>query len=234
MTLISKAVAITLMFGGLATALSSQTHSVLPGTSVRPADNSTLHQHHMAATPASTASASAKNYSVTDEKSMPPDVTLMDRRGKPVRLSALLQQPRPVLLEFIFTTCATICPLLTATFSQAQKDVARISPDYLMISISIDPEYDTPARLDEYARRYHPADNWLFLTGKKKDIFQVLKSFDALFQSDNKMYHRPYMFLRARSGDTWRRLEGFPKTSDLIHEYREVVTSPGGAGKEAF
>lgn len=229
-----KAVAVALLLGSLATALSSQTGPIPPDASVRPADNSTLHQHHMAATPASTASASAKKYRVTEEKCVPPDVTLTDSKGRSVRLSALLQRPRPVLVEFIFTTCTTICPLLSATFSQAQKDVARISPDYLMISISIDPEYDTPTRLDEYARRYHPADNWLFLTGRKQDIFQVLKSFDALFQSDNKMYHRPYMFLRARSGDTWRRLEGFPRSSDLVHEYQEMVTSSGGTGKEAF
>lgn len=229
-----KAVAITLIVGGLATASSSQTRPLRPGASDRPADNPTLHQHHMAATPASTVSESTKNYSITEEKCVPPDVTLMDSKGKPVRLAAVLQQPRPVLLQFIFTTCTTICPLLSATFSQAQKDVAKISPDYLMISISIDPEYDTPTRLDEYARRYHPADNWLFLTGRKQDIFQVLKSFDALFQSDNKMYHRPYMFLRARSGDTWRRLEGFPRSSDLVHEYQEMVTSSGRTGKEAF
>ena len=232
MTLTSKAIAISLILGGLATALHSQTRPSRPGASDRPADNSTLHQHHMA--PASTASTSAKNYSVTEKKCVPPDVTLTDSKGKSVRLSALLQRPRPVLVEFIFTTCTTICPLLSATFAQAQKDVAKISPDYLMISISIDPEYDTPARLDEYARRYHPAGNWLFLTGKKSDIYQVLKSFNALFQSDNKMYHRPYMFLRARSGDTWRRLEGFPRSSDLVHEYQEMVTSSGGSGKEAF
>ena len=125
---------------------------------------------------------SAKNYTATDAIYAPPDVVLIDRHGKKVRLAELLSQPRPVFLQFIFTSCTTLCPILSATFSQAQNDIAGISKDYEMISISIDPEYDTPERLDVYARRYHPAGNWVFLTGKKEDIFRVLKAFDALYQ----------------------------------------------------
>jgi protein SCO1/2 len=229
----SKAVAITLLLGGFAAALPSQLRPLRPGAHL-PVVYSMLPQHPTMTPSVGTVAESAKNYSVTEEKCVPPDVILTDRKGKPVRLSALLQHPRPVLLEFIFTSCTTICPILSATFSQAQQGIARINPDYLMVSISIDPEYDTPARLDEYARRYHPSANWLFLTGKKKDIFQILKSFNALYQSDNKMYHRPYMFLRARSGDIWRRLDGYPRSSDLIKEYQSTVATSGGSSKEAF
>ncbi|HWZ46226.1 MAG TPA: SCO family protein [Candidatus Saccharimonadales bacterium] len=231
MTVKPVAVVTALAVGALAAAFPPQARPSRTGGTVRPAVHVLLPgQNHIAAA-AGAGNAEAKNYTATQASYSPPDVTLIDRSGKPVQLAALLHQPRPVLLEFVFTSCTTICPILSATFSQGQKDVAQISPDYLMISISIDPEYDTPARLDAYARRYHPGENWLFLTGKKKDVFQVLKAFGALYQSDNKMYHRPYTFLRARSGPAWRRLEGHPSSNDLLDEYRGIISASGSAGK---
>src|SRR5579859_4964480 len=142
------------------------------------------------ATASSPADVSTRNYTAAKARYTPPDVVLTDRHGKKVQLANILAQPRPVLLQFIFTSCTTICPVLSATFSQAQNDIANVGKNYEMVSISIDPEYDTPERLDVYARRYHPTANWVFLTGKRDDIFRVLKAFDALYQSDNKMYHR--------------------------------------------
>lgn len=175
--------------------------------------------------------AGARDYTVAKGDYTPPDVVLTDSHGKKVRLVDLLSRPHPVLLQFVFTSCTTVCPILSATFSQAQHDLANVSKDYEMISISIDPEYDTPARLDAYARRYHPAGNWIFLTGKREDIARVLRAFDALYQSDNKMYHRPYTFLHARAGAPWRRLEGYLRVSDLLTEYRSALDDAGATGR---
>ena len=175
---------------------------------------------------------SAKNYTVTKASYVVPDVVLTDRFGKKVQLADMLAQPHPVLLQFIFTSCTTICPILSATFSQAQSDLATVSKDYQMISITIDPEYDTPGRLDAYARRYRPTANWIFLTGRKEDIHRVLQAFDALYQSDNKMYHKPYTYLRSRTGVPWARLEGYLKVSELLSEYRGTLDSAGLKDKQ--
>src|SRR5215472_506696 len=79
----------------------------------------------------------------------PPDVTLVDQAGKRVRLADELAAGDPVLLQFVFTTCSTICPVLSGTFAAVQETLPRAR----LLSISIDPEVDTPARLAEYARR---------------------------------------------------------------------------------
>lgn len=154
-----------------------------------------------------------------------PHVTLFNEDGAAVDLARLLRRPGPVALQFIFTSCATICPVLSAGFSQAQATLLARDPTTRLISISIDPEYDTPARLKAYAARYHATRSWIFLTGTLGDIRTVIKAFDALYQSDSKMYHRPYTYFRARPGDEWVRLEGLLSEADLVREFEAAVAA---------
>lgn len=156
-----------------------------------------------------------------------PDVTLTDKDGHPVNLRALLaDRDTPVLLNFIFTSCTTICPLMSATFGHVQPDIARIRPDYRMISISIDPEYDTPARLRDYAALHDAAPNWQFLTGDLDDVLQVVAAFDAVFRSKNKMYHKPLTYLRDEGAQEWVRLEGLLSAEELSGEYASLTAGP--------
>jgi len=147
------------------------------------------------------------------------DVILRDSQARKVNFAELMKYDGPVLLNFIFTSCATICPVMSATFGQTQQDLLAIDPDYLMVSISIDPEYDTPRRLRDYAKLHDAHDNWVFLTGQFDDIFTVVRDFDAVYKGENKMYHRPLTFLR-KSGDApWLRLEGLLTSEELTDEY---------------
>ncbi|MDE2149011.1 MAG: SCO family protein [Gammaproteobacteria bacterium] len=171
--------------------------------------------------------AAATKYTAARANYTVPAVTLTDAHGRPVRLAQLLSQPRPVLVQFIFTSCTTICPLLSTTFSQAQAELGRMHGDYQLISISIDPEYDTPERLAAYAKRYNAGAHWMFLTGQAGDVRSVMTAFDALYQGSNKMYHRPLFYLRARPDTPWLRIEGFMQTADLLREYHGVLGAAG-------
>lgn len=153
---------------------------------------------------------------------MPP-VALRDQNGRKVAFDELMAFDGPVLLNFIFTSCATICPVQSATFGQVQPDLAAIEDDYLMVSISIDPEYDTPRRLRDYADLHDARDNWVMLTGAFDDIFQVVRAFDAVYKGDNKMYHRPLTFLRANADAQWLRLEGLLGAEELAGEYGKML-----------
>ncbi len=84
-----------------------------------------------------------------------PAVTLVRDDGKSVSLPSELDDGRPVVLDFVFTTCTTICPVLSATFSKLQDELGSMRDRVHLVSISIDPEQDTPARLAEYARKFH-------------------------------------------------------------------------------
>ena len=151
-----------------------------------------------------------------------PDVTLIDQNGKNISMVELLGGDDPLMLNFIFTSCTTICPVLTATFSQVQKEYGAELNGVKMISISIDPEYDTPARLKEYAQRFHAPDDWTFLTGDLEEVIEVMGAFDA-YRGD-KMNHIPLTFVRLSADTSWVRLEGFPGANDLLKEYKLMVS----------
>jgi protein SCO1/2 len=126
-------------------------------------------------------------------------------------------------LQFIFTTCPTICPVMSATFSAAQEKFGPDLDRVRMISITIDPEQDTPARLGEYARKFKARRQWLFLTGKMESVIAVQKAFDAY--RGTKMRHEPLTFLRAGPGQPWVRLDGLLSAAQLFDEYQKL-TSP--------
>ncbi|BAU50055.1 membrane protein [Sulfurifustis variabilis] len=150
-----------------------------------------------------------------------PDVTLVDMAGSRVALASALDAGTPVFLNFIFTSCATICPVMSATFGQVQEQLGPEGEQVRMISISIDPEHDTPERLRAYATRHRAGSRWRFLTGEAADIVAVQKAFDAY--RGGKMGHEPFTFLRASAGGPWVRLDGLGSATDLVAEYRRLV-----------
>lgn len=147
-----------------------------------------------------------------------PQLYLSDMNNNKVSLPEVLGGEGPVMLNFIFTTCTTICPVLSATFSQVQRELGTEAKNVRMVSITIDPEQDTPEQLKKYATRFKAKPHWLFLTGELGDIIATQKAFDA-YRGD-KMNHEPLTFLRHKSDDPWVRLEGFASAAEVIAEYR--------------
>ena len=160
-------------------------------------------------------------YSRTIADYQPPDVPLVNQDGSKTSVSSVLKHDGPIMLQFIFTTCPTICPVMSSTFSAAQTKLGEDLGKGRMISISIDPEHDTPERLRDYARRFRAGQQWLFLTGSAEDIAAVQKAFDAYRGS--KMRHEPLTFLRAGPGAPWVRLDGLMSATQLVAEYRGLT-----------
>lgn len=102
------------------------------------------------------------------------NVTLVERSGKPVALADL--RGKIWVADFIFTHCQGPCPLMSTRMRELQQRLAAF-PDVQLVSISVDPERDTPAVLAEYARRYQ-ADpgKWWFLTGRREDIYELIRA----------------------------------------------------------
>jgi protein SCO1/2 len=150
-----------------------------------------------------------------------PEISLIDMNYQAVLLPEAFVSDKPVVLNFIYTSCTTICPILSATFSQIQRELGTDSAGLRMISISIDPEQDSPERLQDYARRFKSSVNWHFLTGDIEDIINIQKALDA-YRGD-KMNHIPLTFLYSANVDTWIRMEGFPSAAEIVAEYRELL-----------
>jgi protein SCO1/2 len=160
-------------------------------------------------------------YKRTLEKYEIPSVTLVNQQGKRIGLKSLLDSDKPVLLDFIYGTCTTICPVLSAVFANFQT---RLGPENAagvrLVSISIDPENDTPEVMRKYLERYQARPGWDFLTGTREDINRVMRAFDAYVP--NKMAHYPLTLLHAPKADHWVRIDGLIGGSDLMDEYRKL------------
>jgi protein SCO1/2 len=148
-----------------------------------------------------------------------PDVVLRDADGAKVALRSSLAD-MPVILNFIFTTCDTICPVTSMTFSQVQTALGPERNAIHMVSISIDPEQDTPAALKAYGAKFGAGPQWKMLTGSLDDSVLVQRAFEVY--RGHKMNHHPATFLRTRAGQQWVRLDGFASAADILREYRRL------------
>lgn len=159
---------------------------------------------------------SNSRYTLSDADYTIPDVSLVDAYGADVALRDLFESDEPIALDFVFTTCTTICPVMTATFMQLQHQLGDDADRLHLVSISIDPEYDRPEVLRAYAEQFRAGGNWTFLTGDSGDIDNVLRSFDAY--AGSKMNHKPIYLLKRPGEDTWTRIDGLATSASLAHE----------------
>jgi len=153
-----------------------------------------------------------------------PEVTLVRGDGKRVSLARELDDGRPVLLNFIFTTCSSICPLTSRTLEEFQSKLGSEAVKVHLMSISIDPEQDTPARLTEYAQKFHAGPGWQYYTGTVAASVTAQKAFDVY--RGEKMSHTPVTLMRAAPGRPWLRIEGFVTPDELVHDYHNLLVSP--------
>lgn len=149
-----------------------------------------------------------------------PNVTLINQDGQKVNLRQLLESGKPVIVDFIFTTCTTICPVLSAGFSNLRRTLGDEAHKVQLVSITIDPENDRPEKLKTYLERFGGPEGWEFLTGSREEVGRVLRAFNAFVV--DKMSHEPLYLLHAPNAPQWVRIKGLIKKSDLLNEYRKM------------
>jgi protein SCO1/2 len=99
------------------------------------------------------------------------NVSVTTHDGRKLRFYDDVLKGKVVLINFFFTGCDAICPLMTANLSRVQEILGpRVGKDIFMVSISLQPELDTPEVLAAYAKSYGAGPGWEFLTGRRDDI----------------------------------------------------------------
>ena len=157
-------------------------------------------------------------YQRTIERYTLPDITLINQNHQPISLRGLLAEEHPLMVDFIYGTCNTICPVLSAGFSGLQRKLGEHSGDVRLVSITIDPEHDTPDQMADYLKRYRARPGWDVLTGSREEIDQILYAFEAYVP--NKMNHLPLILMRSPGSDEWVRILGLIGIRDLMAEYQ--------------
>ena len=145
-----------------------------------------------------------------------PALTLRNASGQPVDLDQLFAEPRPVIVNFIFTSCPEVCPVMTGTQLQLQRRLRDGVAAPRFVSITLDPDQDSPTVLADYASRF--GADWTFLTGSRADVMRTLQAFDAW--RGNKMNHSAVTLMRRSPDQPWTRVEGLAPVgllADLWH-----------------
>lgn len=159
------------------------------------------------------------------------DRTLVDQDGREVKFVSDVIGDRIVVMDFVYTTCTTVCPVLSALFGQVQEKLGdHLGDDVVLVSVSIDPTRDTPQRLKAYAARYQAQPGWIWLTGGKRTMDEVL---DGLGAYSPNFEDHPSMVLvgDGRSGE-WSRFFGFPNPDRIMEQVNTLQaarqTAAGG------
>jgi len=150
-----------------------------------------------------------------------PDVAMIRQDGKSLSALQALDDGRPVILNFVFVSCSAICPMLSHVLSTVQSKFIKDKKSFHLVSISIDPENDTPIQLIEYAKKFGAGDSWDFFTGSRKDSLALQKTFDA-YRGD-KMNHQSVILMRAKPGESWLRFEGFMSPDVVFNEFNTML-----------
>ncbi len=104
-----------------------------------------------------------------------PDVEVIDHEGRKHRFYSDLIRGKTVVVNAVYTRCQSVCPLLGKTFRDLETALGdRLGRDVYLISISRDPENDTPEDLAAWRKKYGAKPGWIFVTGDKKSIDSVL------------------------------------------------------------
>jgi protein SCO1/2 len=184
--------------------------SLLPSLALAHGADEVAHQH-----------AANKGLKVSMADYVVPAIWLVRDDGKKVLLPTELDDGRPTVLNFIYTTCSGICPLMSQVFSRFQGRLGAERDKVHMVSISIDPEQDTPARLRSYAKQFNAGAQWQHYTGTVGASIAAQKAFNAY--NGDKMSHDPLTLMRAAPGKPWVRIDGFASPDDLLAQYIQVA-----------
>lgn len=152
------------------------------------------------------------------------DGPLLTQYGEPVNFVGDVLGDRIVIIDFVYTTCTTVCPVLSAIFSQIQRRLGdRLGGDIHMVSISVDPVRDTPERLSAYAAKLQARPGWIWLTGEKTSVDNVLRGLGA-YTPDFEDHPSMILVGDMQSG-TWQRFFGFPGPDKILAVVEELQTA---------
>jgi protein SCO1/2 len=192
-----------------------------PAPPPRPAEVADPHAgHHMGQEKAEGPSPAQKYFT---------DVELVDQDGRKVRFYSDVLKGKTVVVNAFFTTCTSVCPPMNRNMQKVQEALgARAGKDVLLVSISVDPETDTPLRLKEYAQKFHAGPGWMFLTGSKENVDWALYKVGQYVEAKDE--HTTVIIVGNEATGLWKKAFGMAKPAELLQVVESVADDKGEAG----
>jgi len=150
-----------------------------------------------------------------------PDVEVLDQEGRKQKFYTDLVKDKVVVINFVFTTCKSMCPLLGTNFSNLQAALGdRLNKDVFLISVSTDPETDSPEKLKAWGEKFKAKAGWTFVTGNKEQLTSLLQVFTG--DGPRIGYHIPSLYIVSGARNTHRPAYGLASAEDVIKLIDEV------------
>lgn len=135
------------------------------------------------------------------------DLPLLTQDGKEVRFYRDILRGKVVLISFVYTNCTDVCPILMPNLAEIQNRLGdRFGRDVSFVSISVDPEDDTPEVLKRYGENFGVKPGWTFLTGKKENVDWVVYKLGQ-FTEDFEDHSMLFLLGDVKNG-RWAKMRG--------------------------
>ncbi len=152
---------------------------------------------------------------------LPANLQLVNQEGQPTNLAAMMRG-KVVAMNFIFTTCKTICPPMGANFVNLKKQMApHLGKELVMLTVTIDPETDTPDRLKAWSNKFNGGPGWTLLTGTTQEVHRLLKAlkvFTPLIEA-----HAPIIMMGREGHNNWVRGNALAPAGQLAATLKEMI-----------
>lgn len=160
------------------------------------------------------------------------DVELVNQYGEPMRLYSDLLQGKVVVINTLFTACTGICPLMSKSLERIQERVGdRLGEEVHLLSITVDPENDTPEAMREFAETFDARRGWYFLTGNPEDVAFALKKLGQYVEDPES--HQGIMIMGNDRTGLWKKAFGLASYAELVEVFDSVLNDSGAGGPEA-
>ncbi len=147
---------------------------------------------------------------------------LLDQNGTQVKFISDIVGDRIIAINFIYTDCHTACPVVSAIFAKLQNQLGeKLQKDVRMVSLSINPITDTPESLKTYSTHFNAKPEWVWLTGEKKPVDDLLKGL-GVYSADYSN-HTPVILVGDSISGVWTRFDGFTRPETLAAKIDELL-----------
>lgn len=142
-----------------------------------------------------------------------PDIEVVNQDGQHVRFNSQVVEGRIAIVTGFFTTCSAMCPITQEKLSQVARLLGpRLGKDVIIVSVSVDAENDTPARMRDWAEKFHTGPGWTLLSGNRAEVDTLLKSL-GLFVELRQRHQSALMVGSAATG--WVRISSWTPSEKL-------------------
>lgn len=151
-----------------------------------------------------------------------PDVEVSDQNGRRLHFYTDLIKGKTVVLNFIYTDCTAICPMMGRSFSRIQAALGeKLGRDVYLISVSMNPEADTPERMKAWGEQFGAKPGWILVTGEKASMDSLLRFMRG--DPARKGDHTPALLIGNYDRGVWIREFALAEPSRYTRMLEEIL-----------